>query len=124
MQDSTEGQSSMSRDKLFRIGCPKDQDIGADLDIKGIGGYIVPPGSTVEGRPDTVINPIEIAEAPQWLVERLQQVKPKKKNAGQRLVDQDDRAIELAENYPRTASAKGLKPRRAQRGPMANGLRR
>jgi hypothetical protein len=55
---------------------------------------------------------------------RLQQVKPKNKDAGQRLVDQDDRAIELAENYPRTALAKGLKRRRAQRGSMANGLRR
>ena len=65
MQDSTEGQSSMSRDKPFRIGCQKDQDIGAGLDIKGIGCYIVAPGSTVEGRSYTVINPIDIAEAPQ-----------------------------------------------------------
>ncbi len=58
--------------------------IGRDLDIRGEGGYIVAPGSVVNGKtyeweaschPDEV----QMAEAPQWLLEKCSEIDKKEK---------------------------------------------
>jgi hypothetical protein len=81
-----------------QIGCPKNHGLGAGIDVKGLGGYLVAPGSTIQGKPYWVANPDrEIAELPQDLVDLCGQAIPKSESAGKRLVEEDDTAIALAE---------------------------
>jgi hypothetical protein len=83
-----------------QIGCPKNHGLGAGIDVKGLGGYLVAPGSTIKGKPYWVANPDrEIAELPQDLVALCGQAIPKSESAGKRLVEEDDIAITLADHW-------------------------
>jgi len=43
--------------------------LGPKVDIRSRGGYIVAPGSTIDGRAYTVLNAAPIAPAPQWVID-------------------------------------------------------
>ncbi|HEX2301569.1 MAG TPA: bifunctional DNA primase/polymerase [Pseudonocardiaceae bacterium] len=46
--------------------------LGWKIDTRAHGGYVLAPGSTVEGRPYTVVQDTAPAPLPGWLLERLQ----------------------------------------------------
>jgi Bifunctional DNA primase/polymerase, N-terminal len=70
--------------------------LGQGVDIKSRGGYVLLPGSTIEGRAYAWCDERPIALAPQWLIDRCKAAKPKTNAAGTRLVEEDDTAIEMA----------------------------
>ncbi|RED36213.1 bifunctional DNA primase/polymerase-like protein [Rhodopseudomonas thermotolerans] len=43
--------------------------LGTDIDLKGLGGYVVAPGSTIDGAAYTVLNDAPIADLPTWVVD-------------------------------------------------------
>lgn len=75
--------------------------LGQGIDIKARGGYILLPGSTIDGRSYTRANDRPLAFAPPWIVEQLKAAEPKTSAAGKRIVEEDDIAIELATNFMR-----------------------
>ncbi|MDB5605089.1 MAG: RecA-family ATPase [Bradyrhizobium sp.] len=73
--------------------------LGPGIDIKARGGYVLLPGSTIEGRlydRETVRPP---AFAPQWLVDLCKAARAKTDAAGKRIVEEDDTARELFERW-------------------------
>jgi hypothetical protein len=79
--------------------------LGAGLDIRSRGGYIVGPGSTIDGRAYKQINGHgQLAPAPQWLIEKLGQDHRVESRAGVVLDGVDaDRARDRALAYLSTA---------------------
>jgi hypothetical protein len=80
--------------------------LGRGIDIKGNGGYIVAPGSMIDGRPyrwapGGAPDDRPIAEAPDWLIAAASAPLRRSAAAGQRVVDEDDTAITQAEAYVR-----------------------
>lgn len=73
--------------------------LGQGIDIKARGGFILLPGSTIDGRPYTVGNTREIALAPDWLVAQCKTARQKPGAAGTRIVEEDDLARELFEEW-------------------------
>ena len=49
--------------------------LGSGIDTRCLGGYVLAPGSVIDGKEYEVVNKSHIALAPQWLVERLSGVK-------------------------------------------------
>jgi Bifunctional DNA primase/polymerase, N-terminal/AAA domain len=45
--------------------------LGLDIDVRTAGGYVVAPGSEIDGKMYKVIDPCAIAKAPQWLLDAL-----------------------------------------------------
>lgn len=72
---------------------------GQGVDVKARGGYIVAPGSTVGGGTYRWKGQTPPQPAPQWMIDRCGAPSPKSKHAGERVVEEDDIAIELAGNY-------------------------
>lgn len=56
-------------------------NLGDGLDIRGDGGHVVAPGSTIDGVPYTVVGDAPIAPAPEWLIHLVSGVRPTKANA-------------------------------------------
>ena len=86
--------------------------LGAGLDVRSTGGYVVAPGSTVEAGDYTwEHDKVGIAPAPDWLIERLGTPKVKAStDSGQvRIVDAPDALLERAGEWLRGAerSTKG-----------------
>jgi Bifunctional DNA primase/polymerase, N-terminal len=75
--------------------------LGPGVDVKSRGGYIALPGSVIDGRPYTWANDRPIALAPQWMIDVCKAAKAKGDNAGKRLVEEDDIAIEMATDWMR-----------------------
>ena len=80
-------------------GDTKGDVLGVGIDVKARGGYVVMPGSTIEGRMYTRENARPPAFAPQWIVERLKTARPKTAAAGKRVVEEDETAIEMATQW-------------------------
>ena len=59
--------------------------LGAGVDVKTDGGYVLMPGSTIEGRSYTRANGVPMAFAPPWIVEQCKNAKPKTAAAGKRM---------------------------------------
>ncbi len=78
---------------IVRGGADK---LGKGVDIKSWGGLIVAAGSATKDGAYTWLNDRPVAPAPQWLIDRCKAAKPKKDNAGKRLVDEDGEAIDRA----------------------------
>ena len=45
--------------------------LGEGLDTRSLGGYVVGPGSSLDGKEYVITNKVPIAQAPQWLIDRL-----------------------------------------------------
>lgn len=73
--------------------------LGPGVDIKSWGGYVVAPGSMIDGRPYTWRHDRPMALAPQWLIDKCNAKRERAKNAGARLVEEDDKAVQLATDY-------------------------
>lgn len=82
--------------ELFKNGNDK---LGQGIDIKAHRGYVLMPGSTIDGRSYTRRNKSPIAFAPQWIVDQLKAATPKGDAAGKRIVEEDDLAVELATKW-------------------------
>lgn len=55
--------------------------IGHGLDIRGAGGFVVAPGSTIDGKPYRVTSAQPIAPVPQWLIEKAERYNPRERIA-------------------------------------------
>lgn len=78
--------------------------LGAGVDIKSHGGYVVAVGSTIGGKtyrwvPGYSPDDRDIAVAPDWLVSRCKAPNRKTRTAGERIIEEDETALELAEGY-------------------------
>lgn len=79
--------------------------LGPKLDTRGQGGYVVMAPSTVDGKPYTQLNELEIADAPGWIAAAVARRKERHENAG---VETDlDSNIARAETWCRNAVAVG-----------------
>lgn len=80
--------------------------LGPGIDVKTDGGYIVGPGSTINGKQykwvegETV--PTRPALAPDWLIAKCKQTRTRSKNAAVRLVDETPGAVALAQKWLET----------------------
>jgi hypothetical protein len=73
--------------------------LGLGVDVKARGGYVLMPGSTIEGRPYTREDSRPGYFAPQWILDKLKAAKPKTSAAGKRIVEEDEQAVELATQW-------------------------
>jgi hypothetical protein len=80
-------------------GDTKGDVLGVGIDVKARGGYVVMPGSTIEGRMYTREDARPPVFAPQWLVDRLKTAKPKGDAAGKRVAPDDEYARAAAEHW-------------------------
>ncbi|MEU3981780.1 phage/plasmid primase, P4 family [Streptomyces sp. NPDC026672] len=58
-----------------RLGCTRGEDgkyLGADIDTRGDGGYVVAPPSVIFGRPYALEVNAPLAPLPEWVVQKLQ----------------------------------------------------
>ncbi len=74
--------------------------IARGVDIRGHGGYVLGPGSTINGRP-YVAGDYPIAEAPEWFVQLARTRRKRSELAGQRLTPESEEALADAEKYIR-----------------------
>ncbi|MEY9506930.1 hypothetical protein ABIE87_006488 [Bradyrhizobium diazoefficiens] len=72
---------------------------GRGVDLKSWNGYILLPGSTIDGKQYDRHNDAPIALAPQWLIEKGKSHRQKTDAAGKRIVEEDDQARQLAEQW-------------------------
>jgi hypothetical protein len=78
--------------------------LGLGLDTRSLGGYVVGPGSIIDGREYTITNKSQIAPAPQWLIEKLGQAKERDTTSTEALPNiESDRAIQRASQWLLTA---------------------
>jgi hypothetical protein len=74
--------------------------LGGGLDIKsGKGSFIVGPGSEIEGRYYERTNNLAPAAAPQWLIDLCPKARDKEPDAGKRVMESNEAAIEAAAKY-------------------------
>jgi hypothetical protein len=73
--------------------------VAPGIDIRSGGGFIVLPGSTIEGRAYRWANDLKPAIAPQWLMGHCKAARLKGANAGKRLMEEDETAIRLAATW-------------------------
>jgi len=96
------------------------RELGDGIDVRGQGGYVLGPGSVIDGKPYTIENDGPIAEAPSWLlaITARRVVAPAKRDPSvaldaaheisrmrayvKSLVDQGDVAIEFCGGNDRT----------------------
>lgn len=72
------------------------------IDVRGAHGYVVGPGSSVDGKIYTVISDIEPAKAPDWIVTRLKKYVVKNTEDRETLLDLDQpESISRALNFLR-----------------------
>lgn len=73
--------------------------LGKGVDVKSWGGYIVAPGSTIDGRPYQWLNDSALAPAPEWLIARCKAPRARDASAGVRIVEENDEGVALAEAW-------------------------
>jgi Bifunctional DNA primase/polymerase, N-terminal/D5 N terminal like len=73
--------------------------VAAGIDIRGTGGLIVLPGSTIAGKQYRWADDRKPVAAPEWLIKRCKAPAPKAANAGKRVAPADERAWEEAVSY-------------------------
>jgi Bifunctional DNA primase/polymerase, N-terminal len=90
---------------------PKSRSkLGKGIDIKSGGGYIVAPGSEIEGRPYKWFDkfgPDRLAPTPQWLLDQARAPRVRSSAAGQRVADESTEVIALAVQYMSEHAPKG-----------------
>jgi hypothetical protein len=76
--------------------------IAPGIDIRGAGGYVVGPGSTINGKQYTILPEAaerEVMFAPEWFVAVAKRSRERSANAGKRLTEETEQAIAAAEDY-------------------------
>jgi RecA-family ATPase len=88
--------------------------LGPGIDVKtGAGGYVVAPGSTIDGKEyvwlddnkpalnngSSYVASSRTAPVPAWMLAKVKEAKPKHPNAGKRIADEDEWTIERCEHY-------------------------
>jgi hypothetical protein len=74
--------------------------LGPGIDVKTKGGYVVAPGSTIDGRQYEWAYDGPIAPAPEWLIKRLQApAHTRSKLAGKRILPEDDTSVALSREW-------------------------
>jgi Bifunctional DNA primase/polymerase, N-terminal len=73
--------------------------LGDGVDILSDGRYIVAPGSSIDGRFYTWQNDFPVEMVPEWLPEQCGRAKSRSENAGKRLVEEDETAIQMARDW-------------------------
>jgi hypothetical protein len=74
--------------------------IASGIDVRGWRGFVVAPGSTINGVPYEIVNDADPIEAPRWLIKAAGRPTPKSDNAGALVVEPDlPAAIERATKY-------------------------
>lgn len=58
------------------------KNLPSGLDVRGAGGYVVAPGSIVDGKAYEVLRDVPVAPAPDWLLERLRSAPERKAETG------------------------------------------
>ena len=73
--------------------------LGPGVDVKARGGYVVMPGSTIDGRMYARESARPAAFAPPWIIQKLKAARPKTDAAGKRVVEEDETAVEMATQW-------------------------
>jgi hypothetical protein len=74
--------------------------LGQGLDIRSLGGYVLGPGSIVDGREYTISHAAPTAPAPDWLVQRLGQPRSRSNVSTEALANIDpDKAAQRAQAW-------------------------
>lgn len=83
--------------------------LGPGLDIRAAGGYVVGPGSMIDGVAYRIIEDRDIAPAPQWLIERLpratekstkkERTRPREKTTRADNANMQERALDWLQRY-------------------------
>jgi hypothetical protein len=74
--------------------------IAPGIDVRGYRGFVVAPGSTINGVPYEIVNDTAPIEAPRWLIKAAGRPTPKADNAGVFVVEPDlPAAVERATKY-------------------------
>lgn len=78
--------------------------LGAGLDVKSWHGYVVAPGSTINGRPyqwkrNREPDKHDFAEAPGWLIARSKPTRARTEASGRRIVAEDEITFGLCEGW-------------------------
>lgn len=78
--------------------------LGSGVDTRSKGGYVVGPGSILDGKTYEIVHDLPIAHAPDWLLERLQRAPKGPGHANEKLDGIDParakrRAIDWLQNY-------------------------
>lgn len=74
--------------------------VGQHIDIKSEGGYVVGPGSTIDGQAYEIVDPSPLEPAPEWLATLAGKPREKKEHSAEPLIDLDSQdAIARATEY-------------------------
>jgi hypothetical protein len=74
--------------------------LGPGIDTRSLGGYVLGPGSEIDGRVYEITHKAQIAPAPEWLVARLGQAKERSAASTEALVGvEPDRAAQRAAQW-------------------------
>jgi hypothetical protein len=71
-----------TRTHLRNTGGDRGRGLGWKVDTRAWGGYVVAPGSVVDGQPYTLTESCDPVWLPEWLAQRLTPVAPPKASAG------------------------------------------
>src|SRR5579863_1897218 len=77
--------------------------LGNGLDVRSLGGYVLGPGSSIDGREYVITNKTQIAPAPQWLIDKLGPSRQKPSSTTSFPNIEPDRAASRAQLYLTTA---------------------
>jgi Bifunctional DNA primase/polymerase, N-terminal/Family of unknown function (DUF5906) len=97
----------------FLVPFPVKQGVdtlGSGVDTRSKGGYVVGPGSVIDGKTYEIVHDLPLAKAPEWLLEQLQRAPEGPGKAGERLDGVDPkrarrRAIEWLQLYAPVGTA-------------------
>lgn len=89
--------------------------IAEGVDIRGKGGYVVGPGSTIDGKRYKIIGDgggfkasQKIAVAPAWLVEQASKARARAENAGVRVTPETEESVKQAWDYVRDEAPEAI----------------
>jgi hypothetical protein len=102
---------SGGRHIFYRVATALKQGVdllGEGLDIRSLGGYVVGPGSVIDGKEYMISRKVRIAPAPEWLIQRLGAAKERSDGEPKALPGVDSeraaqRAKEWLEKHARVA---------------------
>lgn len=78
--------------------------VGAGLDVRSTGGYVVAPGSTVAAGAYAFADPaVALADAPDWLIERAGAARAQQAGTRGTVLDAPDAVVERAREWLKTA---------------------